>query len=339
MMKKGLSLLVILALLFLAACGSNSGSGSAGGGGTSAGTAGETSSGAAGGSGTSSASEQPQAKEVKSTKLVVASKNFTEQYILAQIMGQLLDHHTDHKVEIHEGGYATSAILNQGAMDGNLHVFVDYTGTGYINVLKNQLLPEDTPDTVYEKTKKGYEEKFGLIWLEPLGFSNTFTLIMKEDKAKNLNVKTFTDLAPLSKDLVIGMDAAFYSRVDGYQALAKVYGFDFKSFKEMDIALAFTALAQDEIDVLVAYSTDGRIPALNLVSLQDDKNFFPPYHAAPIVPKRIMEEYPDVAETLNLLAGKISEPLMAEMNAKVDVDKMSTADVAREFLESAGLLN
>jgi len=259
--------------------------------------------------------------------------------VLAQILGQLLDHHTDHKVEIHEGGYATSAILNQGAMDGNLHVFVDYTGTGYINVLQNELLPEDTPDTVYEKTKQGYEEKFGLIWLEPLGFSNTFTLIMKEDKAQSLNIKTFSDLVPYSQDLVIGMDAAFYNRVDGYQALAKVYGFEFKSFKEMDIALAFTALAQDEIDVLVAYSTDGRIPALNLTSLQDDKNFFPPYHAAPIVPKRIMEEYPDVAETLNLLAGKISEPLMAELNAKVDVDKMNTADVAKEFLESAGLLN
>lgn len=329
-MKKGISLLVLLMLLLLTACGSNSGGGTSG-------NTGETSSG--GGSGTSAAAEQAQADEVKTANLVVASKNFTEQYVLAQILGQLLGHHTGHKVDIHEGGYATSAILNQGAMDGNLHVFVDYTGTGYINVLQNELLPEDTPDSVYEKTKQGYEEKFDLIWLEPLGFSNTFTLIMKEETAQRLNVKTFTDLVPHSGELTIGMDAAFYNRVDGYQALAKVYGFEFKSFKEMDIALAFTALAQGEIDVLVAYSTDGRIPALNLTSLQDDQNFFPPYHAAPIVPKRIMEEYPDVADTLNLLAGKISEPLMAELNAKVDVDKRNTADVAKEFLESAGLLD
>lgn len=329
-MRKGLSLIVLVMLLLLTACGSNSGGGTSG-------NTGETSSG--GGSGTSAAAEQAQADEVKTTNLVVASKNFTEQYVLAQILGQLLDHHTGHKVDIHEGGYATSAILNQGAMDGNLHVFVDYTGTGYINVLQNELLPEDTPDSVYEKTKQGYEENFDLIWLEPLGFSNTFTLIMKEETAQRLNVKTFTDLVPHSGELTIGMDAAFYNRVDGYQALAKVYGFEFKSFKEMDIALAFTALAQGEIDVLVAYSTDGRIPALNLISLQDDQNFFPPYHAAPIVPKRIMEEYPDVADTLNLLAGKVSEPLMAELNAKVDVDKRNTADVAKEFLESAGLLD
>lgn len=329
-MRKGLSLIVLVMLLLLTACGSNSGGGTSG-------NTGETSSG--GGSGTSAAAEQAQADEVKTTNLVVASKNFTEQYVLAQILGQLLDHHTGHKVDIHEGGYATSAILNQGAMDGNLHVFVDYTGTGYINVLQNELLPEDTPDSVYEKTKQGYEENFDLIWLEPLGFSNTFTLIMKEETAQRLNVKTFTDLVPHSGELTIGMDAAFYNRVDGYQALAKVYGFEFKSFKEMDIALAFTALAQGEIDVLVAYSTDGRIPALNLISLQDDQNFFPPYHAAPVVPKRIMEEYPDVADTLNLLAGKVSEPLMAELNAKVDVDKRNTADVAKEFLESAGLLD
>ncbi|MCR8632475.1 glycine betaine ABC transporter substrate-binding protein [Paenibacillus radicis (ex Xue et al. 2023)] len=273
-----------------------------------------------------------------SAKIVVASKNFTEQYVLAQIMGQLLQNKTKHQVTIKEGGYAASAVLNQGMKDGDIQVFVDYTGTGYINVLKNTLKPDDTPDSVFQKTKEGYDKQFGFQWLEPLGMNNTFTLIMKEDKAKALNINSFSDLVAHSKDLVIGMDAAFYARTDGYKGLTDKYGMKFKDFKEMDISLAFSALADSKFDVLVAYATDGRIPALKLKSLKDDKGYFPPYFAAPIVPKTLIEKYPDVAQVLNQLAGKLDDKTMSELNAKVDMDKKPTAEVAKEFLTKSGLI-
>lgn len=283
--------------------------------------------------------DKPTAGEAqKSTKIVVASKNFTEQYVLAQIMGQLLKNKTKHDVTIKEGGFAASAVLNQGMKDGDIQVFVDYTGTGYINVLKNTLKPDDTPDSVYQKTKEGYEKQLGLEWLKPLGMNNTFTLIMKEDKAKALNINSYSDLVAHSKNMVIGMDAAFYARVDGYKGLTEKYNMKFKDYKEMDISLAFSALADDKIDVLVAYATDGRIPALKLKSLTDDKNYFPPYYAAPIVPKALIDQYPDVAEVLNQLAGKLDDKTMSELNAKVDSEKKPTAEVAKEFLTKAGLI-
>ncbi|MFY9139631.1 MAG: glycine betaine ABC transporter substrate-binding protein [Thermacetogeniaceae bacterium] len=273
------------------------------------------------------------------TKIVVAGKNFTEQYLMAEIMGQLLKDKTEHDVVIKQGGYQTSIILNQGMMDGEIHAFVDYTGTGYINVLKNELKPDDTPDTVYQKTKQGYEEKFGITWLEPLGFNNTFALIMKEEKAKELNVETYSDLVEHSSDLVIGMDNVFYERHDGYKGLVDTYGFKFKDIKEMDIALAFQALSEGQIDVLVAYATDGRIPAINAKTLVDDKVFFPPYYAAPLVPVELLESHPEIGEVLNLLAGRIDDQKMSELNAKVDVENRNIAEVAREFLISEGLIN
>ncbi|MDQ0243700.1 glycine betaine/choline ABC-type transport system substrate-binding protein [Bacillus fengqiuensis] len=309
-MKKFWMMLLSVSLLLLAACSNNS-------------------------SQTSSTDSGSKEK----LDLVVASKNFTEQYLLAQIMGQLVQSKTDHDVTIREGGFATSAVLNQGLQDGDVHVAADYSGTGYINVLQNTLQPGDTPESVYEKTKAGYEKELGLTWLQPFGFNNTFTLVMEEEKAKKLNINSYSDLVSHADKLVIGMDAAFYDRVDGYKGLAQKYEFEFKDHKEMDIALAFSALADGKIDVLVAYVTDGRIPALKLKPLEDDKGYFPPYFAAPIVSKEMVEKHPEVAEALNQLSGKLDDRTMAELNAKVDMEKKNTADVAKEFLKKSKLIN
>ncbi|PGY09654.1 glycine betaine ABC transporter substrate-binding protein [Bacillus sp. AFS031507] len=287
----------------------------------------------------SSNSSQTSGGSKEKLDLVVASKNFTEQYLLAQIMGQLLQNKTDHNITIKEGGFATSAVLNQGLKDGDLQVVADYTGTGYMNVLKNTLQPNDTPESVYEKTKKGYEKELGLTWLKPFGFNNTFTLVMKEDMAKKLNIKTYSDLVPHADKLVIGMDPAFYDRVDGYKPLAKMYGFKFKDHKEMDMALGFSAAAEGNIDVYITYITAGNIPALHLVPLKDDKGYFPPYFAAPIVSKDLVKKHPEIADVLNQLSGKLDDKTMAELNAKVDEDKKNTTDVAKEFLEKNGLIN
>jgi osmoprotectant transport system substrate-binding protein len=304
-MKKSIVILLSLSLILLTACSS---------------------------SGASSKQEQPKAN------IVVGGKVFTEQVLLVQIMGQLLQNKTNHDVSFKEG-LGSSQVLIQALKDNDIQVFADYSGTGYINILKNQLQPDDTPDSVYQKAKEGYEKEFGFTWLKPLGFSNTFTLIVKSDKAKELNIKTFSDLVAHAPNLSLGSDAQFFERVDGFKGMADKYGFKFKKHVEMDIGLAYTALADNDIDVLVGYATDGRIPALNLTILKDDKGYFPPYYPAPILRMDFIEKYPDVVEVLNLLAGKLDEKTMAGLNAQVDVEKKDASAVAKEFLIQSGLIS
>lgn len=270
-------------------------------------------------------------------KLTVACKNFTEQYILAQIMGQLLQS-KGYDVKIDEGSYGNTALLNQALKDGNIDVFPEYTGTGYMLVLKNKLLPTDTPDSVYQKTKEGYDKQLGFAMLDPFGFNDTYTLVISRKKAQELNIKTFSDLVKYSKDLTIGMDSTFYSRPDGYQGLVQTYGFQFKAHQDMDVSMLFSAMAAGKADVIVAYSTDGQIPATKSMSLEDDKHYFPPYYACPVITNKMLKEHPDVAQVLNLLAGKMNNQIMSEMTAKVDVDKQDTQTVAHDFLVQIGLI-
>jgi osmoprotectant transport system substrate-binding protein len=272
-----------------------------------------------------------------STKITIGGKVFTEQLVLVNIMAELLKDRTDYEINTEEG-LGSSQVLMQAMEDDDIQIYADYTGTGYINILQNELQPEDTADSIYKMTKEGYEKKYGLTWLKPMNFSNTWTLIMKEDKAKELNVKSFSDLASHTKKLKIGSDAQFFERGDGYEGLVKKYGYsDFKETTEMDIGLAFQALDKGQIDVLVGYATDGRIPALNLITLKDDKGYFPPYFPAPILKEEFAKMHPDVVETLNELADKLDEKTIADLNARVDVEKKDPKVVASEFLEESGL--
>ncbi|XID92803.1 glycine betaine ABC transporter substrate-binding protein [Paenibacillaceae bacterium WGS1546] len=316
-MKKAIVLMMVTVLFVLSACGSGGKPNNEGGA-------------PASGPAESPASNPP-------TKIVIGGKPFTEQMLLVQLMAQLLEAKTEHKIEAREG-LGSSNVLLQALKDDNIQLFADYSGTGYINILQNELQPDDTSESVYEKAKKGYEEEYGFTWLQPWNFSNTFTLIMRQEKADELGISTFEDLKPIAKDLTLGSDAQFFERGDGYKGLTERYGFEFGDRKEMDIGIAYQALKEDKIDVLVGYSTDGRIPALNLVILKDNLGYFPPYYPAPILKMEFLEKYPEVGEALNLLAGKLDEKTMAGLNAQVDVDKKDTKDVAREFLASAGLI-
>ncbi|GAB7054212.1 MULTISPECIES: glycine betaine ABC transporter substrate-binding protein [unclassified Paenibacillus] len=292
---------------------------------------------ACGSSGNQPSNEAASGENVQPARITVGGKPFTEQLILVQLMAQLLDAKTGHTISTAEG-LGSSNVLMQALKDDDIQVYADYTGTGYINILKNELKPDDTPETVYEKAKQGYEEQFGFTWLNPIKYSNTFTLIMKREKADALGVKTFSDLVRHAPNLVLGSDAQFFERGDGYKGMAEKYGFEFKGRKEMDIGIAYQALTEGQIDVLVGYSTDGRIPALELQILEDDKGYFPPYYPAPILKMEFLKKYPEVGETLNLLADKLDETTMAELNAKVDVKKEEPKDVAANFLKQAGLI-
>lgn len=268
--------------------------------------------------------------------VVVAGKNFTEQEILVHIVSELIENKTDIKVERkpYLGG---TNICAKALESGDVDIYVEYTGTGLMSILKEDVMTD--PDDVYEKVKKRYEEEKDIIWLEPLGFNNTYALAMKESQAKELGIETYSDLAKHAPNLVFAATQEFLERADGYKGLQEVYGMNFKEAKGMDPGLTYSAVKDGEVDVNSAFATDGRIPAFNLKVLKDDKNFFPPYYAAPLIRKDTLEKYPELKDVLNSLAGKLNDNTMASLNAKVDLEKKDAKEVAKEWLKSEGLID
>ncbi|MEL3972219.1 glycine betaine ABC transporter substrate-binding protein [Rossellomorea oryzaecorticis] len=268
--------------------------------------------------------------------ITVSGKMWTEQFILTHIMAELLKEKTDLDVKVEEG-LGEVSILTPALEKGDIDVYVEYTGTGLEAVLKEQAAEGASGDEILEQVRKGYEEKFNVTWLKPLGFENTYTLAYTEDQ--DFDAKTFSDLVPLSKDLSFGAPHQFYEREgDGYDAFSEEYGFEFKKKESYDPNIMYEAVKNGDVDIIPAFTTDGRIERYNLKSTEDDKGFFPPYDAAPIIRQEVLKEHPEVEDTLNELAGQISEKEMSELNAKVDIDKKEPKDVAREFLISKGLI-
>lgn len=268
-------------------------------------------------------------------KIVISGKMWTEQYILPHILSEYIQAHTDYKVEVKDG-LGEVSILTPAIEKGDIDMYVEYSGTGLEAVLKEKAKPGESADEIFERVKKGYKEKYDVVWLKPLGFENTYTLAYM----KNLNIKAenFSDLVPYSKDLSFGAPHQFYERADGYDALVESYGFKFKNKESYDPNIMYEAVKGGKVDVIPAFTTDGRIARYDLESLKDDKGFFPPYYAAPIVRQEVLDEFPELEKTINELAGKISEEEMSEMNAKVDIDKEDPKEVARNFLVKKGLI-
>ncbi|MFY9541211.1 MAG: glycine betaine ABC transporter substrate-binding protein, partial [Dethiobacteria bacterium] len=183
-----------------------------------------------------------------------------------------------------------------------------------------------------------YKEKWNLVWLEPWGFNNTYTITMHKDKAQELGVKKISDLKDKAADLVIGATHEFIPRQDGLAGLQETYGFEFKEAMGMDEGLMYQAVKEGELDVISAFATDGRIPAFELVNLEDDLAYFPPYYAAPVVRGDLLEEDPEVANILNKLAGKIDDATMAQLNYEVDENKKDPSAVAKQFLQENGYI-
>ncbi|PLS17285.1 glycine/betaine ABC transporter [Bacillus sp. M6-12] len=269
--------------------------------------------------------------------VVVAGKKFTEQYILPYIISEYVKEKTDYNVEVREG-LGETPIMTQAAENGDVDIFVEYTGTGLMTILKEKYNPDDTPDAIYEKVKKGYSEELGLEWMKPLGFENTYALAFNPETYKQLRVKTISEMAPIASQITFGGPTDFYEREDGFPGLSKTYNLQFNEKRSLDPNLMYTAVKEGEVDAIPAFTTDGRIVRFNLKTVKDDKKFFPPYYAAPVVRKEALEEFSELKDVVNQLGDKISEEEMAEMNAKVDLDKEEPRDVAREFLKKKGLI-
>lgn len=273
--------------------------------------------------------------ESKTKKVVIASKPMTEQYILAEMLTQLIEENTDIEVEQKLGiGGGTSNI--QPAMEnGEIDIYPEYTGTGWLFVLKKDLIND--PNELYEAVKEEYKDKYNIKWLGLYGFNNTFTLTIKKEKADELNIKNYSDLALKSKNLKFGAEYDFYEREDGYKGLEKIYGFKFKDKVELDIGLKYDAISSDNVDVINAFSTDAMLKKYNLKVLEDNENFFPSYYATTLVREETLEEYPELEEVLNKLEGMISNEDMIQMNYEVEQEKKDPKEVATKFLINKGL--
>jgi glycine betaine/choline ABC-type transport system substrate-binding protein len=269
-------------------------------------------------------------------KVVIASKPMAESYIVAEMMGQLIEANSDIKVEYKMGiGGGTSNI--QPAMEaGEIDMYPEYTGTGWLFVLKNDLVTD--PEALYEGVKSQYQEKFDFIWLDRYGFNNTYALAIDKSKADSMGINSFSDLAAQSGSLVLGSEYDFYEREDGFPGLVAAYGFNFKETKELDIGLKYKAIGEGQVDVINNFSTDGLLAEYDLKVLKDDKNFFPAYEAATVIRQETLDKYPELEAILNQLAGLISDEEMQQMNYYVEKENRDAGDVAAEFLKAKGLL-
>ncbi|MCC5464266.1 glycine betaine ABC transporter substrate-binding protein [Pelosinus baikalensis] len=270
-----------------------------------------------------------------SNTVVIAGKNFTEQDILVYMMKYVIEDQTKLKVET-KAFLGGTSVVSQAIERGDIDIYPEYTGTALINLLGEPMISD--PQAAYDKVKNIYKEKKQIIWLEPFGFNNTYTLTMRTDEAERLGINTISDLAAKADRLMLGCTQEFLERADGQKGLEEKYGFKFAAASGMDPGLTYAAVRDKKVDVIDGFSTDGRIVAFNLKVLEDDKKFFPPYYAAPIIREDTLKKHPEIADALKLLAGKLNETEMAKLNAKVDLEKQDPKAVAKEWLQSKGLI-
>jgi osmoprotectant transport system substrate-binding protein len=265
----------------------------------------------------------------RSSGVTVGSKNFTEQLVLGELLAQYLGRST---APIDRRFYlAGSYICHQALLAGRIDMYVEYTGTALVAILKEK--PVSDHAAVFNTVKDLYSRRFGLEVFSSLGFDNTFAIVMRGADARRLRLKTLSDAAAISPQLRLGVGYEFLERPDGYKGLAAKYGFKFaESPRVMDLGLLYRALQNNQVDIVAGSNTDGLIAALDLVVLEDDKHYFPPYDAVPIVRRATLDRHPEVAAALNRLSGRITADDMRRMNYEVDGEKKDAAAVVKDFL-------
>lgn len=264
----------------------------------------------------------------------IGSKNFTEQFVVAEIYAQALE----------KAGVEVERRLNLGATlvahtaltNGEIDLYPEYTGTALAAVVKGDL--SGSADKIYGEVKGYYEKNLKLTLLEPTKINNGYAIITLPETAEKFKLKTLTDLGPVSKDLTFGAEAGFGERKDGLPGLKQVYGIEFKEFKIFaKLGIRYSALTAKDLDVSYGFATDWQISENKLVVLADDKNLFPPYYLVPVVSQDTLAKNPKIAEVLNKISPLLNNENMRELNAKVDRDKEEPADVAEEFLKAQGI--
>lgn len=270
--------------------------------------------------------------------IAVGSKDFTEQFIVSEMYAQILENagfSVERKLNLGGTPIAHEAILN-----GDIDLYPEYTSTGLLTVLK--LSPIQDAQEIYTTVKEQYEEQFELTWLEPSPFNNTQALAVTQETADAYDLRTYSDLSEKAPELILGGPAEFLEREDGIKGLQEAYGgFEFKEIIQLGTgSLRYQALMDEQIDVVVAFGTDGAIEGNDLVVLDDDQIFYPIYNIAPVVRMASLEEFPQISELLNELAPLLTDDVMSGLNWQVDgPEGREPADVAREFLLENDLID
>ncbi len=267
--------------------------------------------------------------------IVIGSKNFSEQALLGEIVAQHLEARTHLRVE-RRFYLAGTYICQQALLAGRIDMYVEYTGTALTAILHDPV--EKDPAAVFARVQQEYKQRFGLDVMPSLGFDNTFAIVIRGEDARRLHLKTLTDAAPYTPGWRAGFGYEFIERPDGYPGLVSTYGLKFNEApRNLDLGLLYRALLDKQVDIVAGNSTDGLLSARDLAILDDDRHYFPPYEAVPIVRDDTLARHPEVRDAMAELAGKISSDEMRKMNYEVDGEHRDAADVAREFLHSKNL--
>jgi osmoprotectant transport system substrate-binding protein len=269
------------------------------------------------------------------TKITIGSKFFTEQVVLAELLAQHIEAKTGIPV-IRKTNLGGTLLVHKALLAGELDLYVEYTGTALTTVLGET--PHGDSAAVYNRVKQLYADRFHLDVSEPLGFENTFAMVIRGDDAKNLHLQKISDIATIAPKWRAGVGYEFLERPDGFPGLTRNYGLRFaESPKVMDLGLIYRALVDHQVDIVAGNSTDGLIDSLGLVALEDDRHYFPPYDAVPIVRQSTLARFPQLRAALADLAGKLSASDIRRLNYAVDAQHQDAAAVVRAFRATKGL--
>jgi osmoprotectant transport system substrate-binding protein len=264
----------------------------------------------------------------------IGHKNYTEQRLTGQMLAVLIEAKTDYTTEVTEFG--GTMLCFEALKNDEIDVYPEFTGTAYGAIL-NQTEVLGQQET-FDYVQKAFEEQYGITWLDEMGWNNTYILSVTAETAEELGVSTVSELVPYAGDMIMGCDNEFIGRTDGLPGLKEAYGIAFKQEMPMDQGLTYAALRDDQIDVNVSFSTDGRIAKFNLVNLEDDLHFFPPYYVAPIMKMDYANENPAVVDALTLLHNQYYDEDMQKYNLAVD-EGGDPKEVATQALKDKGLID
>jgi osmoprotectant transport system substrate-binding protein len=271
----------------------------------------------------------------RSNRIVIGTKNFTESLILGELMAQMIEARTSLKAE-RRFYLAGTYICHQAILAGRIDVYPEYTGTALTTILKEK--PAGDEQAVYQRVKSEYETRFGLTLGPGFGFNDTFAMEIRGEDARRMNIRTLSQVVAFTPRWRAGFGYEFMERPDGYRGLVATYGLRFaEKPRVMDLGLLTRALHDHQIDLAAGNTTDGLIPALDLFVLEDDRHYFPPYEAVPVIRAITVREHPEVEQAIAQLADKISDEDMRRLNYAVDGQHRDVKEVARDFLHSKGL--
>lgn len=278
---------------------------------------------------------QPGGSAGGNATIRVASKDFTEQFILGHMYALVLEN-AGFTVErrLNLGG---TPVVHEALLNGQVDLYPEYTGTGLLTVLKQEVMSD--PAAVYQTVNEMYREQFDLVWLQPAPMNNTQALAMTRARAEDLGIRTISDMVARAGELVMVGPPEFVEREDGLPGIKAVYGdFELRDYIAVDPGLRYQALTSGEADVAVAFGTDGEIAAFDMVVLEDDRNMFPPYQVAPVIRSEVLEANPGIEDVLNDLSARITNEVMQSLNYEVSGNQREPEEVAREWLQQQGLI-